>query len=61
MREYYKTKEDLIKLLLKVPILNEFSVADKLDLDLLEKYINENTYDEGILLVRRYYGIVAEK
>lgn len=61
VREYFKTKEDLIKLLIKVPILNEFMKDEKLDLGLLDKYIEENTTDKGILLVRRYYGIVATK
>ena len=61
VREYYKSKEDLIKLLIKVPILNEFMKDAKLDLNLLDKYIAENTTEKGILLFRRYYGIVAEK
>ena len=60
-REYFKTKDDLVKLLVKVPIINEFDFNDKLDLNLLDKYILENTTDKGILLVRRYYGIVATK
>lgn len=61
VREYYKTKEDLIKLLLKVPILNEFNKNEKIDFKLLDKYIQENTTQKGILLIRRYYGIVAKK
>lgn len=61
VREYYKTKEDLIKLLLKVPILNEFMNNEKIDLKLLDEYIKENKTEKGILLLRRYYGIVATK
>lgn len=61
VREYYKTKEDLLKLLLKVPILNEFDKNERIDFDLLDKYIKENTTQKGILLIRRYYGLVAEK
>ena len=61
VREYFKTKEDLIKLLMKVPILNEFMKDEKLDLEILDKYIAENTTEKGILLVRRYYGITATK
>ena len=69
IREYYKTKEDLIALLLKTPILNDFSEEktnnkleeNRLDLQKLDLYIKENSYDRGILLRRRYYGIIAEK
>ena len=61
VREYFKTKEDLIKLLIKVPILNEFMKNVEIDLDLLDKYILENTTEKGILLIRRYYGIIATK
>lgn len=68
VREYYKTKEDLLALLLKTPILADFSEVEenndleiKLDNEKIEKYIQENTNEKGILLIRRYYGIVAEK
>ena len=61
VREYFKTKVDLIKLLIKVPILNEFMKNAEIDLDLLDKYILENTTEKGILLIRRYYGIIATK
>lgn len=68
-REYYKTKEDLLALLYKTPILNDFSETSEndfknnsqIDLKLLEKYISENTFEKGILLIRRYYGITAIK
>ena len=70
VKEYYKTKEDLIALLVKAPILEDFSEleknnkrtnSEKLNLNLLEKYIQENTSEKGILLIRSYYGIVATK
>lgn len=69
IREYYKTKDDLVALLLKTPILDDFSEEsvnnnlkkNKLDFNKLDMYIKENTYDKGILLIRRYYGIIAEK
>lgn len=71
---YYKTKEDLLALLLKTPILEDFSETkentklgnkkfgdDEKDFELLDKYISENSFDKGILLRRRYYGIIAKK
>lgn len=70
VKEYYQTKEDLLALLLKAPILDDFSeigenvkvYSNELpDMELLDKYIKENTYENGILLIRRYYGIVATK
>ena len=70
VREYYKTKEDLLALLLKTPILVDFSEVEenenisnnvKIDNEILEKYIIENTTEKGILLIRRYYGISAIK
>ena len=63
VREYYKTKEDLLALLYKVPILDKFNINNKdfLDMDLIDKYISDNTFEKGILLRRQYYGIVAYK
>ena len=70
IREYYRTKEDLLALLLKMPILMDFSEENenendnlKLDIDmtLLDKYINSHKTKKGILLIRRYYGITATK
>lgn len=69
VREYFKTKEDLLALLLKTPILQDFSEIDEnknlndnmIDINLLDKYIEENTSEKGILLIRRYYGIIAVK
>ena len=68
-REYYKTKEDLLALLLKTPILNDFTeehensniVKDNINMLILNKYIESNTTNKGILLRRRYYGIIANK
>ena len=65
--EYYKTKEDLLALLLKVPILDSFSelLTNKeilnTKMDLFEKYVKENTTQKGILLKRNYYGIIGIK
>ena len=67
VREYYKTKEDLIGLLLKTPILDNFSEENlifertKLDFEKLDEYIEKNTKEKGILLKRNYYGIIARK
>ena len=67
VREYFKTKEDLIGLLLKTPILDNFSEESltcekvKLDFGKLDEYIKENTKEKGIVLKRNYYGITARK
>ncbi len=64
-REYYKTKADFISFLYKVPILKshdeEYYDNFEIDLEILNKYIERNTYDKGILLRRVYYGITARK
>lgn len=64
VREYYETKEDLLALLLKTPILNEFFNGNEdfdINMNLLDKYINLHKTNKGILLIRRYYGITAIK
>jgi SAM-dependent methyltransferase len=69
VREYFKNKEDLLALLFKTPILVDFSEIEKkqnfgdliIDESVLDRYIDENISEKGILLVRRYYGIVAVK
>lgn len=69
VREFYKTKEDLLALLYKVPILCDFSEEDEnenietplIDEETINKYIEKHTYEKGILLIRRYYGISATK
>ena len=68
-REYYKTKDDLMALLLKTPILSDFSeehkknniIENNIDMQILNQYIENNTTNKGILLRRRYYGIIANK
>ena len=67
--EYYKTKEDLYALLLKVPILDnlsEFKQNEKyeripIENEIFEEYVAQNTTEKGIKLIRRYYGITARK
>lgn len=67
--EYYETEEDLLALLLKTPILDDFSEEDnsefehrkEIEKDLFNKYVNEYKTDKGILLKRVLYGIVAKK
>ena len=68
--EYFKTKKDFINFLLKVPILIEFSeekndsmsyYLETIDQEKLKKYIERNTYPQGIRLIRRYYGIIGQK
>ncbi len=70
VREYYKTKQDLYALLLKTPIIDDFSEIDfednefhkkVLDHSKIDKYIKENTDKKGIKLIRRYYGIIGKK
>lgn len=68
IKEYYKTREDLIALLQKTPILYEFSeesvntnLDKKIDFTLLDEYIKSHNTSKGILLIRRYYGITAYK
>lgn len=69
-REYFKNKYLFKEFLKKVPIIDDFSEEDldnkdyyskEIDDDLLDKYIEENTYDGKIRLLRRYYGINAKK
>lgn len=68
IREYYETKEDLLALLMKTPILLDFSketenndLKSNLDMKLLDDYISSHSTDKGILLIRREYGITAVK
>ena len=69
-REYFKDKETLKKFLLKVPIIEDFSEENNdnknyytksIDNEKLDYYISRNTYQKGIRLIRRYYGIIAKK
>lgn len=66
--EYYKTKEDLYALLVKTPILDEFSEESlneyerkSIEKEIFEKYVEQNTTKKGIKLIRRYYGIIGKK
>lgn len=67
--EYYQTEDDLMALLLKTPILNDFSKVnnekiedkDRVEKDLFEEYVKKYKTERGILLKRRLYGIVAKK
>ena len=69
MNEYYKTEEDLLALLLKAPILDDFSEIEEnfekrlksIDSDLFKKYVKRFKTEKGILLKRVLYGIVAQK
>ena len=67
--EYYETEEDLLALLLKTPILDDFSEEDnsefihkkEIEKDLFDEYVNRYKTNKGILLKRVLYGIVAMK
>ena len=69
-REYFKNKELFIEFLKKVPILEDLSeeygdhidrYIKELDEKLIDEYIEENTHEGKIKLLRRYYGITARK
>ena len=67
--EYYETEEDLLALLQKTPILDDFSELDNtnfthnkiIEQDLFKKYVETHKTPKGILLKRVLYGIVAKK
>ena len=67
--EYYKTEEDLMALLLKVPILDDVSETTDEEYEhikivekyLFDEYVAKNKTEKGILLERVLYGIVARK
>ena len=69
VREYYHSPKDLLILLNRTPILEDFSEThSKEDLshheiepEIFEKYVAEHSTPKGILLIRRYYGITARK
>lgn len=69
INEYYQTEEDLMALLLKTPILDDFSEMEDsfeghlktIDSKLFEEYVKKFKKDRGILLERVLYGIVAQK
>ena len=64
--EYYKTEEDLIALILKTPILerkNENGEFENppIEKSLFDEYVKRFKSKKGILLKRKYYGIIAKK
>ncbi|MDO5556454.1 MAG: class I SAM-dependent methyltransferase [Clostridia bacterium] len=67
--EYYETENDLMALLLKTPILDNFSEIKNDDFEhipiiekeLFDQYVEKYKTEKGILLKRRLYGIVAIK
>lgn len=67
--EYYETEDDLMALLLKTPILKDFSEIEnrnfvfegKIERELFDKYVKQYRTEKGILLRRVLYGIVAKK
>ena len=60
--EYYQNKEELLKLLLKAPIINDFdNDNNNIEENILDEYIKTHQTKEGIELKRVYYGILAIK
>lgn len=67
--EYYETEDNLMALLLKTPILNDFTEIKNeefehrtiVEKDLLDEYMKRYKTEKGILLKRVLYGIVAKK
>ena len=67
--EYYETEDDLMALLLKAPILDDFSEMGNdnfvhreiVEKDLFDAYVKQYKTEKGILLKRKLYGIVAKK
>ena len=60
--EYYESKKELLKLLLKAPIINDFDSNNNIiEDDILDEYIKTHQTDKGIELKRVYYGILAIK
>ena len=67
--EYYETEDDLMALLLKTPILDDFSETKEeefehrtiVEKDLFNEYVKRYKNEKGILLKRVLYGIVAKK
>lgn len=62
--EYYETEDDLMALLLKTPILDDFSEIKNENLtekELFDEYVRNNRTEKGILLKRVLYGIIAVK
>ena len=60
-REYFKNEYLFKEFLKKVPIIDDFNNEDGLDDKILDDYIQNNTYNGKIRLLRRFYGITARK
>lgn len=65
INEYYENKDDLMKLILKTPIIYDFCEIENrcklVDIDLFNEYVKRFKTNKGILLKRALYGIVAKK
>ena len=69
LNDYFVSVDYLLALLLKTPILDDFSeIKGKefehrtiLEKDLFDKYVKRYKTEKGILLKRVLYGIVAKK
>ena len=67
--EYYETEDDLMALLLKTPILDDFSEIKNeefehrtiVEKNLFDEYVKRYKTEKGILLKRVLYGIIAKK
>ena len=67
--EYYETEEDLMALLLKTPIIDDFSEIngnhfkkkELIEKELFDEYVRRYKTKKGILLKRVYYGIIGKK
>lgn len=67
--EYYETENDLTALLLKTPILDDFSETEEkrfehrltIEKNIFNEYVKRYKTEKGILLKRVLYGIVAKK
>ena len=60
--EYYESKEELLKLLIKAPIINDFNSDNReIEDNILNEYVKDHQTDKGIELKRIYYGILAIK
>ena len=61
-REYFKNEILFKEFIKKVPIIDDFNhYKNDIDEKKLDEYINSNTYNGKIKLLRRYYGITARK
>ena len=63
-REYFKNEYLFKEFLKKVPIIDDFNddcCSHDLDDKILDQYIQNNTYNGKIRLLRRFYGITARK